>query len=202
LGIGRPKARRREAAMGGNDLEIVALSPTHISDRLEICFGHLDDWQSLEVVQGNKRWLAKANKEFGPTTLIAYKGGVPAGMIEFVPRSLIPKVGFCPCRSQETDMKELLALDDGYDKHLFITCLWVPGRYQREGIGRALLSQLLLSQLFNGYEGALVFSKDRDSRWPKEIHWPAGPAEFYIDNGFDVLRVLSDPPGRMLIKKH
>lgn len=188
--------------MGGNDLDVIALSPTHISDRLEICFGHLDDWQNLEIVQNNKRWLAKAAKDFSPTTFIAYKGGVPAGMVEFVPRNLIPKVGFCPCRADETEMRELLALEDGYEKHLFLTCLWVPGRYQGEGIGKALLDHFLKSQLFNGYEGALVFTRNRDRRWPKEIHWPAGPAEFYLKNGFDVLRTLSDPPGRILLNRH
>lgn len=188
--------------MGGNELEIIALSPTHISDRLEICFGHLDDWQKLEIVQGSKKWLARANKKFGPTTLIAYKAGVPAGMIEFVPRSLIPTIGFCPCRADETEMRELVALGDGYEKYLFVTCLWVPGRYQGEGIGKALLDGFLGSQLFNGYEGSLVFTRERDKRWPNEIHWPAGPAEFYLASGFDILRVLSDPPGHILLNKH
>jgi ribosomal protein S18 acetylase RimI-like enzyme len=187
--------------MNGNGFEILALDPTNLSDRLEICFGHLDNWRSLDIVKANSKWLAKANSTFTPSTFMAYTNGSAAGMIEFIPVNQIEKVGFCPCRARETKMKEIEALNAGFDDCVLISCLWVPARHQGVGVGRALLTHFLNSQVFNGYRGAVVYTMEREQRWPKEIHWPAGPTTFYLNHGFDIAKALRHPAGHILSKK-
>jgi hypothetical protein len=175
------------------------IGPGNLNDRLQVCWGHLENWENHELVKESRAWLEKVNAAFSPTTFIAYKGNTPIGIIEFMPRDMLHDQDFCPCRKRKGGNGAVLpSLGTDYRDYLFITCLWVPGANQREGVGKALLMQLLDSQTFKHFRGALVFVADRDDKWPDAIHWPAGPREFYERAGFVVAKRLDEPAGHLL----
>ena len=183
-----------------NDVEVMRVNPDNVFYRLKLCWGHLDDWRHLEIVQKSKKWLDKTNAFFTPTTFIAYKGGVPVGMIEFLPQKLLRKLGLCPCRidAENKEIPERYILGEEFENYLFISCLLVSKDNQRKGIGRALLNHFLNSEVFKNFNGVLVYVTKRDERWDKHIHWPAGPKEFYLKAGFVVEMTLDDPVGCLL----
>lgn len=186
--------------MTKSDLEVVALDSEIISDRLSLCWGHLDDWRNLEIVKRCRKWLEEVNAVFAPTTFIAYTGEAPVGIIEFVPQRLLKTVRLCPCRVDEKnrEVESRYALGEGFENYLFISCLFVNKNHQGKGVGRALLNHFLKSDVFGDFDGASVYAKERDEDWDKHIHWPAGPKEFYLKAGFTISRVLENPSGYLL----
>lgn len=183
-----------------NHLEIGTMNSGNISDRLKLCWGHLNNWKNLEVVKKSRDWLVETNAVFAPTTFIAYKRGVPIGMIEIVPLRLLKSVRLCPCRVDERkgEVEERYILREDSDNCLFISCLLVNKDQQGKGVGRALLNHFLNSEVLEDYDGALVYVTKRDERWDKHIHWPAGPKEFYLKAGFTTLKTLENPAGCLL----
>lgn len=186
--------------MTKSDLEVVAIDSEIISDRLSLCWGHLDDWRNLEIVKRCRKWLEEANAVFAPTTFIAYTCEAPVGIIEFVPQRLLKTVGLCPCRVDEKnrEVASRYALGEDFENYLFISCLFVSKNHQGKGVGRALLNHFLKSDVFRDSDGASVYAKERDEGWDRHIHWPAGPKEFYLKAGFTILRVLENPAGYLL----
>lgn len=182
------------------DIKVAAIDQNNVFDRLKLCWGHLDNWKHLGIVQKSKKWLDKTNAFFTPTTLIAYKKGVPVGMIEFLPQKLLKKIRLCPCRVdvKNKEIPERYILGEEFENYLFISCLLVSRDKQRKGVGKALLSHLLHSEVFKDFNGALVYVTKRDERWDKHIHWPAGPKEFYLKAGFVIEKTLDDPIGYLL----
>jgi len=182
------------------NVDVMPISPENVSDRLELCWDHLNDWRNLDIVQKSKKWLEMANGFFTPTTLIAYKGGTPLGMIEFVPQRFMRKRGLCPCRvdakSGETENRYTLGKE--FENYLFISCLFVGKDQQGKGVGKSLLNNFLHSKPFTDSDGALVYVTQRDKGWDKFIHWPAGSREFYLKAGFVVEKTLVDPTGYVL----
>jgi ribosomal protein S18 acetylase RimI-like enzyme len=180
------------------------VNSNNIFDRLDLCWGHLKDWKHLEIVQKSKEWLEKTNRLFAPTTFIAYINEDPAGMIEFVPQKLMKKSGLCPCRAdpEKRKIKSRYILGKEFENFLFISCLWVKKDHQGKGVGKALLDHFLNSEVFNNSDGALVYVSERDIRWEKHIHWPAGPKEFYLKAGFTVEKTLDKPVGYLLYHRN
>lgn len=183
-----------------NGIEVVAIDHVGVFDRLKLCWGHLDDWGHLEIVQESKKWLEKTNAFFTPTTFIAYKGGVPVGMIEFLPQKSLRKLGLCPCRvdAKNKEIPERYILGEELENYLFISCLLVGKDNQRQGVGKTLLNHLLNSEVFKDFDGALVYVTKRDERWNKYIHWPAGPKVFYLKAGFVIEKTMYNPIGYLL----
>jgi ribosomal protein S18 acetylase RimI-like enzyme len=181
-------------------IRILAINSNNVFDRLKLCWGHLEDWQNSEIVQKSKEWLEKTNMLFTPTTFIAYMKEKPVGMIEFVPQKLMKKVGLCPCRAnpEKGEVESRYVLGKEFDDCLFIFCLWVDIDHQGKGVGKTLLKYFLNSPVFKNYEGALVYVTERDEKWGKHIHWPAGPKEFYLKFGFMTEKTLNNPLGYLL----
>jgi len=181
-------------------VEITAIRSSNISDRLWLCWGHVDNWRSLQIVLKSEEWLNKANAVFTPTTFIAYKSKMPVGMIEFMPQKLLKQFGLCPCRidveHQETENRYIFGKDFG--DYLFISCLSVARAHQRKGVGKALLNHFLGSKVLREHSGALVYIREKDQSWESFIHWPAGPEEFYFKAGFSTIKNLNAPAGRIL----
>ena len=187
--------------MNEDQLKVVAIDPERISDRLELCWGHLDDWRNLGIVKRCRRWLEGTNAVFTPTTFVAYKGEEAVGMIEFVPNRLLKTVRLCPCRINEEsgEVEDRYILGPHFENHLFISCLLVSKDSRGQGFGKALLNHLLSSEVFQDSDGALVYVTKRDEEWASHIHWPAGPKEFYLKAGFAVLKSMKNPKGYILI---
>jgi len=186
------------------NIRVLAMNSDNISDRIKLCWGHLENWRLLEVVQKSREWLKKLSMLFTPTTFIAYIKDTPVGMIEFIPQKLIKKVGLCPCRvnpeKNETESRYLLGKE--FENCLFISCLWVNKDNQGKGVGKALLNRFLNSEVFKNSDGALVYVTERNERWDKHIHWPAGPKEFYFKVGFTIKKTLNNPTGYLLYYKN
>jgi len=182
------------------NVKVLAINAENILDRIKLCWGHLEDWQHLQIVQKSKEWLEKTNASFTPTTFIAYTNEAPAGMIEFIPQKLMKKIGLCPCRAdpEKGEIKGRYVLGKKFDNCLFISCLWVDKDHQGKGVGKTLLEHFLNSAVFKNSNGAVVYVTQRDERWEKHIHWPAGPREFYLKAGFAIEKSLDKPVGYLL----
>jgi GNAT superfamily N-acetyltransferase len=183
-----------------NNLEITAINSSNISDRLWLCWGHLDDWKKLPIVKKSEEWLEKVNAIFAPTTFLAYSYGKPVGMIEFMPQKLLKQLGLCPCRIdiEHGETESHYTLGEEFDNYLFISCLSVAKDHQRKGVGKTLLNHLLGSQVLQKYDGAMVYARERDQNWEKFIHWPAGPSEFYLKADFFTAKTFEEPVGHIL----
>jgi len=183
-----------------DSVKVVPISLDNVFDRLGLCWGHLVDWKNSRIVERSKEWLEEANIVFTPTTFIAYVEGSPVGMIESIPQSLMRKLGLCPCRADKErgETEDRYLLGKSFEDYLFISCLYVNKDHQGRGVGKALLKRLLNSQAFKESDGALVYVAKRDETWDKYIHWPAGPAEFYLKAGFAIEKTLINPTGHIL----
>ncbi len=187
--------------MKENDLKVAALNEERISDRLQLCWGHLDDWRSLDIVKRCRKWLEETNTIFTPTTFVAYKGGEAVGMIEFLPYRFMERVKLCPCRVDENsgEVEERYTIEEGFENYLFISCLFVRKDSRSQGVGGALLKHLLHSKVIQDFDGTLVYVTKRDESWTSHIHWPTGPKEFYLKLGFTILKTMENPTGYVLI---
>jgi ribosomal protein S18 acetylase RimI-like enzyme len=182
-----------------SEVRIKPIGPDNLNDRLHVCWSHLENWESSEIVAENRAWIEKINEMFSPSSFIAYRGSAPIGIIEFMPRDMLHHEDFCPCRRRKGGEGAVLpSLGTDYRDYLFITCLWVPGSSQKKGVGNALLMHLLDSDVFKHFRGALVFVGDRNPAWPDTVHWPAGPRKFYERAGFEVVKRLEETPGHLL----
>ncbi|MEM3565589.1 MAG: GNAT family N-acetyltransferase [Candidatus Bathyarchaeia archaeon] len=114
------------------------------------------------------------------------------------------KVGLCPCRAnpEKKEIESRYDLGKEFENCLFISCLWVNKDYQGKGVGKTLLNHFLSSETFKNSDGAVVYVTERDKRWDKYIHWPAGPKEFYLKAGFNFIKTLNNPVGYMLYHKN
>lgn len=185
-------------------IRVTSVDSNNLVDRLRLCWGHLKNWERLEIAQQSKQWLERANASFSPTTFIAYADETPAGMIEFVPQKVMREAGLCPCRAnpETSEVENRYVLREEFEHCLFVSCLWVNKDYQGRGVGKALLNHLLRSDTFRNSGGVLVYAAVRDERWEKHMHWPAGPVEFWVRAGFGVLESLSAPAGFMLYREN
>ncbi|MGC9467950.1 MAG: GNAT family N-acetyltransferase [Anaerolineae bacterium] len=187
--------------MTEEDIRIEPLDAVGLDARLGLCWGHLTGWAELPIVDRSRRWLKQANARFSPTTFVASRGETPAGMIEFLPLSLLPESGLCPCRGgPETypSVSKAKNLAAAYPGHLFITCLWVLPDHQGHGIGTALLRHLLDSEVARRFEGILVYVSERGESWEEHIHWPSGPMALYVRAGFTLVKPIESPSGHLL----
>lgn len=187
--------------MNENQLKVAAIDREKISDRLGLCWAHLDDWENLGIVKRCRRWLEESNAVFTPTTFVAYKGGDAVGMIEFMPHRLLKSVRLCPCRvnEQSGEVEDRYVLGPDFENYLFISCLFVSKDSRGQGVGKTLLNHLLSSEVFQDSDGAFVYVTKRDEEWAGHIHWPTGPKEFYLKAGFAVLKSMENPKGCILI---
>jgi ribosomal protein S18 acetylase RimI-like enzyme len=185
------------------EFRIVPIDPDSFSDRLQVCWSHLEGWEKHELVKESREWLESVNSHFTPSTFIAYEGTTPIGIIEFMPRDMLHEQDFCPCRQRKAgDRRVLPRLGTDYRDYLFITCLWVPAAWQHQGVGNSLLMHLLESEVFKHFRGVLVFASERDPKWPDSIHWPAGSREFYERAGFELVKEIEEPAGYLMRYSH
>lgn len=197
-------ARKSEChEMLKGNLKMIAMDSSNTFDRLKLCWSHLDNWENLEIVAKCKKWLEETNTRFSPTTFIVYKDGLSLGMIEFVPLKLLKRVKLCPCRAdvENNEVEERYILGKEFDNYLFVSCFLVNKDHQGKGVGKTLLNYFLNSEVFEKFEGALVYVTERDETWSGHIHWPAEPKEFYIRAGFSISKAMGNSKGYILVYK-
>ena len=168
-------------------LEIVPLKKD-MHERLLLCWGHLENWETLDIVKKSKDWLETVNA-ITLTTFMAYSNQEPVGMIEFVPYNLLELYGFCPCRAGPQDKH---MFKEEFESCMVISCLYVDTKMQHKGIGTALLTHFLTSDSTTHFDGVLVYAQEKNETWDEFIHWPAGSKEFYITHGFSIIETTEN----------
>ncbi len=181
--------------MKKTDITIELLTPKNIEDRLYLCWGHREDWKTLEIVQESRKWLKNVSAHSALITYIAYKEKTPVGMIEVVSVTSLKKFGLCSCRWEEgsnyPSKNEIERLTATYPRDIFLSCLWVKEGYQRQGVGSSLLGHFLTSELIKKAEGVLVYVHKPEATWDAHFHWPVGPRDLYLKRGFVSLQEIN-----------
>lgn len=123
-----------------------------------------------------KKWFVRVLKEFGNCGFIAFFNNEPVGYAEYAPPEYLPNI------------KEYLSGPPSKDA-VFISCLYIPRRnLQRKGIGRLLLKRIVLDLKDRSFKVIETFAR-RDS-----ANNPSGPVEFYLKNGFRIVKEQDDFP--------
>ena len=108
-------------------------------------------------------------REWGSCGFILYENKKPAGFVIYGPAKYFPKSGLYPVSPISRDA-------------VFISCLYVEPGARDKGSGKRLLNAVEKDALEREFV-ALEALAGRDQDTP-----PAVPVEFFIDNGFYVLR--------------
>jgi GNAT superfamily N-acetyltransferase len=115
-------------------------------------------------------WLRSTIREFGICGKIAYANNRPAGYAKYAPPKLIPN---------SYGYKSGPPSDDA----VFISCLFIPNReFRGLGLGSQIL-RCIIDELKRRRVKAVETFARRGS--PEN---PSGPLEFYLKNGFKILR--------------
>lgn len=129
-----------------------------------------------EAKQLKSEWFRNALKQYGNCGFIVCRDDDPVGYAQYgLPKSF-PRV-------REYSSGPLS------DDAVFLSCLYVPKRELRGmGIGRYLLEVVESDLQRRGYEAMETFGRKGSESSP------AGPLEFYLKNGFSVMRECDEFP--------
>ncbi|MFA5866756.1 MAG: GNAT family N-acetyltransferase [Actinomycetota bacterium] len=136
--------------------------------------GNLDDIpaQCRECVQWNMKTrdnVERLLREWGSCGFILYDDKKPAGFVLYGPAKYFPKSGLYPAAPVSKDA-------------IFVSCLYVEPGARATGAGKRLLNAVEKDALNREFT-ALEALAGRDEDKP-----PAMPVEFFIANGFYILR--------------
>ncbi len=136
--------------------------------------GNLDDIpdQCRMCAQWNMKTrdnVERLLREWGSCGFILYDDKKPAGFVLYGPAKYFPKSGLYPAAPVSKDA-------------VFISCLYVEPGSRAAGAGKRLLNAVEKDVLERGIK-ALEALAGRDEDMP-----PAMPVEFFIANGFYILR--------------
>jgi hypothetical protein len=174
--------------------EIADFDEWRIGDALDFCVAEGTPAEQVPQRRADsERWLRQMLGEWTPCGKIGYSEGEVDGLLLCVPRALA--TGRSLCSHYECNPVEYPP--SWRERNLaIIVCLRVQG--EGRGVGGALLGSLL-EELGRGREfrgskvdeiGVMVYNPSDN------VHWPAGPADFYQSFGFHLDE--SDPEGRRL----
>jgi len=136
-----------------------------------------DENVSKEKAQQLKSdWFRHVSKEFGDCGVIAYLENESVGYAQYALPKFFPRVRQYASGPPNNDS-------------VFLACLYVPKRELRgKGIGRSLLDFVLSNLGKRGYSAIETFA-----RRGLENN-PTGPLEFYLKQGFSVVRECDEFP--------
>ena len=121
-------------------------------------------------------WFRKVSKEFGDCGVIAYLDNEPVGYAQYALPKFFPRV-------------QQYASGPPSNDAVFLACLYIPKRELREkGIGKSLLNFVLSNLKKRGFSAIETFA-----RRGLESN-PTGPLEFYLKQGFSVVRECDEFP--------
>lgn len=123
-----------------------------------------------------RNWLDEVSRNFGNCAFIAYKDNVSVGYAQYGPPQFFPRI-------------EQYSSGPPSKDSAFLACLYVPKReMRRKGIGKYLLELVLSNLEKKGCVAVETFAR-RGSE-----NNPAGPLEFYLHNGFKIIKEKDDFP--------
>jgi len=165
-------------------LEILDLDQSRADDALDFCVaagtphggvpGHRADTDG---------WLRDILREWNPCGKLGYVDGQLDGLLFYLPGEVATGRSLC-AQFAENPVEYPESWRAG--GVVVVVCLWVKG--EGRGLGRALLERLFEEiregRSFRGRScrtvGVMVYQPS------DEVHWPAGPVEYYRKLGFRV----------------
>jgi len=124
-----------------------------------------------EAIEIKRGWFKKASETIGSCGKILYANGKAAGYAQFAPPHLFEKVG-------EYSRELFPPSPDG----VLISCLYIQGEYQGQGLGTSLLQATIEDLRGRGHKIIETYSRD-DSATNC-----SGPTVMYLENGFKVMQ--------------
>lgn len=134
------------------------------------------DKNKVVYYQKKKKWLHETSESFGNCGKILYANGKAIGYAQYAPSEHLP----CAISYQSGPPSADAVL---------ISCLFICGKESRGfGLGSSLLQSIVDELIIRGVKSVETYArKGRDDN-------PSGPIEFYLKNGFKVLRDDPDFP--------
>jgi len=165
-------------------IEILDLDEPRVDDALDFCVAAGSPPESVPAQRADsERWLRAILREWNPCGKLGYVDGSVDGMLFYLPGELATGRSICA-----TFADNLVKYPAAWRRGgvVVVVCLWVKGK--GAGLGRALLDRLFeeLSEgrTFGGAPcrtvGVLVYQPS------DEVHWPAGPVDYYRRLGFRI----------------
>ncbi|MEM3546893.1 MAG: GNAT family N-acetyltransferase [Candidatus Bathyarchaeia archaeon] len=139
--------------------------------------GGLKSEQCRSKIEAERlKWLSVVEKTFGCCIEILHVSGATVGFMQYAPAEYFPRVKDYPSGPPSEDS-------------VFIACLYVVDSSQRRrGYGTAMLRKLLKELTCRGFKTVETFARmDSENN-------PSGPLDFYLKNGFEVVRQRDDFP--------
>ena len=129
-----------------------------------------------EAVGLKSEWFETVATHFNPCGKLLYVADKPAAYCQYAPPQYVPGIPEYPTLARHVDR-------DG----VMITCLRVSEQYQRKGLGRRLLHEVITDLKGRGVRSLETFARDDSS------NNCSGPTQFYLAQGFTVVVTESFP---------
>lgn len=136
-------------------------------------------WESTSKVEVNnvfeegnltkEHWYNIVLTEWGSCGKLLLQGGEVLGYSQYAPSSFFPQLEFIPLGSVSSDA-------------IYLSCLYIPLSLRDRGLGKVLLNSIQKDLLRRGYRAIETFAR----RAPAQN--PSGWIEFYLKNGFQIIR--------------
>ena len=155
----------------GMTVVIKDLSEENLDDHP--CFKYLRTTERTVAI--TKNWLRKVYSKFGACVKVAYIDDKPVAMIQYAPKDIFPHIN-----------------QPDAHKTILIHCVYIADKkYERKGIGRRLVEALINDlRKPHPYLKGEKFEKI-EALAGKGRPGPAGPVEFFVKLGFEVVKQFS-----------
>ena len=129
-----------------------------------------------EAIRLKSEWFEAMATQFNPCGKLLYVDEEPAAYCQYAPPQYVPGISGYPKLAHHIDR-------DG----VMITCLCVSEQYQRKGLGRRLLQEVIEDLKDRGVKSLGTFTRDDSA------DNCSGPTQFYLAQGFTVVVTESFP---------
>lgn len=125
-----------------------------------------------------QEWLQTMIEQFGPCGSILYVNDEIAAYCQYINPQAVPGISRYQGLMPHVDKDAVL-----------ITCLWVSGEYQRKGLGRKLLEEVINRLRNRGFRAVQTIGRDDSA------NNCSGPTQFYLGKGFSKVATETYPRG-------